>query len=57
MPLAATQMDLESVILSKVSQTEKEIYDIPYMQNLKRNNTNEFIYKTEMNSQTQKTNL
>jgi len=52
MPLAATQMDLESVILSKVSQTEKEIYDIPYMQNLKRNNTNEFIYKTETDSQT-----
>ena len=52
MPLAATQMDLESVIMSKVSQTEKEIYDIPYMQNLKRNNTNEFIYKTETDSQT-----
>ena len=51
-PFAATWTDPESVILSKVSQTEKEIYDIPYMQNLKRDNTNEFIYKTETDSQT-----
>ena len=28
MPLAATWMDLESVILSEVSQTEKEKYHI-----------------------------
>ena len=33
MPLAATKMDLESVILSEVSQ--REVYDIPYMWNLK----------------------
>ena len=31
-------------------------YDITYMWNLK-NNTNELIYKTEIDSQTQKTNL
>ena len=43
MPSAATWMDLESVILSEVSQTEKETYwyDFPYTWNLKRNETNE----------------
>ena len=34
-------MDLESVILSEVSQTEKEKYGIPYTWNLKRDNKNE----------------
>ena len=43
-------MDLEIVILSEVRETE--IYDIPYMQNLKRNDTNEIIYKIETDSQT-----
>ena len=32
------------------------LYDIAYMWNLK-NNTSEFIYKIETDSQTQKTNL
>ena len=50
MPFAATWMDLETIILSEVSQ--KEIpYDITYMWNLKYD-TNEFIYKTETDSQT-----
>ena len=46
MPFAATWMDLEIIILSEVSQTEKDkSYDI--MQNLKKkNDTNELIYKT-----------
>ena len=46
-------MDLDSVILSEVSQTEKEklSYDISCKWNLKRNGTNEFIYKTERESQ------
>ena len=57
MPFAATWMDLEIIILSEVSQTEKCKYNImSHMWKLK-NNTNESIYKTETDSQTQKTNL
>ena len=54
MPFAATWMDLDSVILSEVSQTEKEklSYDISCRWNLKRNDTNELIYKTEREMQT-----
>ena len=52
MPLAATWMDLDIIILSK-SDTERQIlYDITYMWNLK-NNTDESIYKTETDSQLQ----
>ena len=41
-----------------VGNREREIaYDIPYMWNLKRDDTNELIYKTETESQTQGTNL
>ena len=47
-------MDLEIIILSEVSQTEK--YDITYMWNLKYD-TNEFIYETETDSQTSRTDL
>ena len=37
MPFAATWMDLEIIILSEVSQTEKDKYhDIAYMWNLKK---------------------
>ena len=36
-----------------VGNREREIaYDIPYMWNLKRDDTNELIYKTEAESQT-----
>ena len=46
MPFAATWMDLETIILSEESQTETHIlcYHL-YVES--KNNTNEFIYKTE----------
>ena len=52
MPFAATWMDLEIVIVSEVSQTEKEKYCMTSLyRNLKRNDTNELIYQTETDSQ------
>ena len=36
MPFAATWVDLEIIILSEVSQTEKDKYHITYMRNLKK---------------------
>ena len=52
MPFAATWMDLQIVILSEVSQTEKDKYLMIslIMWNLK-NGTNEPIYKTDIESQ------
>ena len=44
-------MDLETVILSEVSQTKKMLYGIAYTQNLKRNDTSEVSYRTETDSQ------
>ena len=43
-------MDLDIVILSEVKGGEI-LYDVPNMQNLKRNDTNELIYKAETDSQ------
>ena len=40
-PFAATLMDLETVIPSKSDREGEKSYDIPYMWNLKRNDTNE----------------
>ena len=55
MPFAATWMDLEIIILRKVSQKEKDIpYDTSYMWNLKYD-TDEHIYETETDSQTERT--
>ena len=46
-------MDLEIVIRSEVSQIEKNKYhDIAYMWNLKKTDTNELIYRTEIDPQT-----
>ena len=60
MLLSATWMDLEIVILSEISQTEEKYYvnllnilNIPYMWNLKRNDLNESIYKTETDSESE----
>ena len=51
---AATWMDLESVY-TEWSKSDRErwiSYDILYRWNIKRNDTNEFTYKTERDSQT-----
>ena len=56
MPFAATSMELVIVIMSEVREREIS-YDIPYMQNLKRNDANELIYKTETDSQILKSNM
>ena len=53
MPFAATWMDLEIIILSQVSQTEKDKYrTISLICGVLKNNTHELIYKTETDSQT-----
>ena len=55
MPCAAAWMDLEIIILSEVSQTEKDKYHMisPYAESKnKKNDTNELIYKAETDSQT-----
>ena len=49
-------MELEIITLIELSEKEKDKYDITYMWNLKYG-TNELTYKTETDSQTQKTNL
>ena len=42
MPYAAIWMDLKIVILSEVSQRQRQIsYDILYLWNLKKNDTND----------------
>ena len=52
MPFAVIWMDLEIVILSEVSQTEKYKYHmISHIWNLKNNSANEPMYKTEIGSQ------
>ena len=56
MLFATTWIKLEILILSKISRKEKDKCHIPNMWNLKYS-TNEPIYKTEMDSQTKKTDL
>ena len=52
MPFAATWMDLEIILLSEVSQTDKDKYHILLYVESKKNYTDELIYKTEIDSQT-----
>ena len=58
MPFAAIWMDQEIIILSELSQTEKDkYYVISFTYGIHYYTTNESMYKTETDSQTQKTNL
>ena len=61
MPFAATWIDLEIMILSEVSQTVKENYHtillICGILKKKKKDANELKHKTEIDLQTQKTNL
>ena len=50
-------MDLEIIMLSGVSQTQKDKYDTIYMWNLKIKYKRIYIYKAERDSQTKKKNL
>ena len=52
MPFEATWMGLEIIILSEVSQTKTDIILYHLHVESKKNDTNELIYKTELDSQT-----
>ena len=57
MPFVATWMQLEIIMLSEISQEERQIpFDIAYMWNLKYD-TNGHPQETETDSQTQRTEL
>ena len=51
MAFAVTWMDLEIIILNAVRQERQISYYISYTQNLKNNDMNEHIHKTETDSQ------
>ena len=55
MPFVETWRQVEVIILSK-SEKERQPYDITYVWNLK-SDTNEPLYETEIDSQTQRTDL
>ena len=57
MSFAATQIGLEFVTLSEVSQIEKDKYMILLICEILKNGTNKLISKTEIKSQIEKTNL
>ena len=58
MPFAATWMDLAIIILSEVSQTEKDKHHvISLICGIFKNDTNELICRTETDLQILKTNL
>ena len=51
-PFAATRMDPGIIILSEASQTEKDKYMISLKCGIFKNDINELIYKTDIDSQT-----
>ena len=55
MPFIATWMDLEVIILSKSDKERWIPYAITYRWNLKKNDTNELIYKIEPDPQRKQT--
>ena len=53
MPFVAREIDLEVIILSEVSQTQKDKYHMISLSGMqKKNDTNELIYKIDIDSQT-----
>ena len=58
LPFATTWMDLEGIMLSEIRQAKEgqTLYVVTYMWNLKYDK-NKPIYKTETDSQAQKTDL
>ena len=58
MPFAATWMELEIIILSEVSQTEKDKYRIlTHICGIQKNGRDEPICKAEIETQTQRANI
>ena len=56
LPSAATWMDLEIIMPTEVTQKEKDKHHmLSLICGILKNGTNEFIYGTEMDSQTSKT--
>ena len=57
MPFATTWMDLEIVILNEISQRKTNVIWFFLHVESKTKNTNELIYKREIESHTQKMNI
>ena len=57
MPFAATWMDIEMIVLSEICQKKKDKYMISLTGGIYNSDIHVLIYKTEINSQTQKTSL
>jgi len=59
MPFAATCVDLKIITLSEISQRETNIFYCLFVESRKKKKkeTNELIFQTEGETQTQKTNL
>ena len=51
MTFVATQIDIEIIIISEVSQTEKDKYMLSFVCRIFKRRSNELIYKIEIESQ------